>query len=410
MINKNLTVLEKRFYSDSQEFQTSLSRTMATTQLVRSIPAFACGIFVYARSAENKIFISNNPSRFLDRRLKLLAPIVLVQFVIFKQQIKKIIMSNTKGLKTVQFNNHNIKIIEYKGQQYISGPDIERSLEYQKQGKVAEIYNRYKDEFDPEMSIILDTPDLGVSRKSSNCNFQTISDSDLKLRKNNLRCNIRYYNRRGAYLIAMLSRTKTAKNFRKWVLDILENKTVADLTANQKPEFLTPAGFKIYNKKQSDTLIFNKTPLETVTINNEEWITSFSLAKLLNYRDLPSINNLYYNNKDKFNSLLAQKVNSISISRKNEPFIVPVRVFSLLGAHLMISLTKMPNSKEIQNWLLEKIESSINQNKKEPPFDISSSLNELRDNIDNIEYRYYKKMCELKGNEKIKDQINKSND
>ena len=124
-------------------------------------------------------------------------------------------MNRIKPLKTVKFNKSNIEIFNYNGQQYIAGADIERALGYKSQGKVSKIYNKYKDEFDSDMSISLKPK------------------SDLR-KNNNLKYTIRYYNRRGAYLIAMLSKTKIAKDFRKWVLDILENSQKPSIPIQQQ--------------------------------------------------------------------------------------------------------------------------------------------------------------------------------
>ena len=84
---KNLTLNSSHNYLDDQEFRTSILTAMATTQPLNKGTSVPKSIFFYARSAENKIEISNNPSRSVNRRSKLLAPSFLVCFTILEQQL-----------------------------------------------------------------------------------------------------------------------------------------------------------------------------------------------------------------------------------------------------------------------------------------------------------------------------------
>lgn len=100
--------------------------------------------------------------------------------------------------KIVEFNNHNIELINHNGQLYMTGSQIGEVLEYEDAAKaVHNIYTNHKDEFGEDMSCTLKTRVNGVNRLS------------------------RVYNREGAWLIGMFARTPKAAEFRKWVLKVL---------------------------------------------------------------------------------------------------------------------------------------------------------------------------------------------
>lgn len=108
----------------------------------------------------------------------------------------------------VQFNNHNLEIINKNGQRYFSAPQIGAALGYGRSDKITQIYTRHADEFTPDMS---DTLKLRLSR--------------------NLETEVRVFSLRGCHLLAMFSKTPVAKEFRRWVLDLIEqqNRTVSKM-------------------------------------------------------------------------------------------------------------------------------------------------------------------------------------
>ena len=99
----------------------------------------------------------------------------------------------------VQFNNHSLEIINKNGQRYFSAPQIGVALGYNRSDKITQIYNRHSDEFTPDMS---DTLKLRLS--------------------GNLETDVRIFSLRGCHLLAMFSKTPVAKEFRRWVLDLIE--------------------------------------------------------------------------------------------------------------------------------------------------------------------------------------------
>ena len=81
---------------------------------------------------------------------------------------------------------------------WIPSTELSRALGYSRADAVTKIYDRNNDEFAHDMTKIIDNP--------QNPNLV-----------------LRVFSLRGAHLIAVFARTSVAKEFRKWVLDVLEN-------------------------------------------------------------------------------------------------------------------------------------------------------------------------------------------
>lgn len=115
----------------------------------------------------------------------------------------------------VQFNNHNIQIIERTNQLWLSSGDIALALGYEKTKSITNLYNNHKEEFDGMTEVIDSVTSNSMSRRQ------------------------RIFNREGAWLIGMFARTPKAAEFRKWVLKVLG--AVAD---NQLPAVPAPVDMK----------------------------------------------------------------------------------------------------------------------------------------------------------------------
>ncbi|MBY8252274.1 hypothetical protein KW526_06905 [Vibrio fluvialis] len=100
------------------------------------------------------------------------------------------------------FQNTHFDVIEQSNQIWLTAAQIGRALGYAREDSVSRIYDRNQDEFSNAMT---ETVKLTVSG-----NYQKT---------------VRIFSLRGAHLIAMFARTSIAKQFRKWVLDILEQET-----------------------------------------------------------------------------------------------------------------------------------------------------------------------------------------
>ncbi|WP_420275158.1 P22AR C-terminal domain-containing protein [Enterobacter asburiae] len=82
---------------------------------------------------------------------------------------------------------------------WLTSSDLAMALQYSNSRAVTMIYNKYADEFTNGMTQVLEVSTSGNYRKK-----------------------VRVFSLRGAHLIAMFARTPVAKDFRRWVLDILD--------------------------------------------------------------------------------------------------------------------------------------------------------------------------------------------
>ncbi len=111
-----------------------------------------------------------------------------------------------KGILTMSslalsFNEVNFSPVERDGQIWLTAGELARALGYAKANAVTQVYERNQDEFNQSMTQVIDNP------------------QSLNLR-------LRIFSLRGAHLIAMFSKTAIAKQFRKWVLDVLGREIV----------------------------------------------------------------------------------------------------------------------------------------------------------------------------------------
>ena len=103
------------------------------------------------------------------------------------------------------FHNTQFKVVDRNGQPWLRLFQIGSALGYSKPDLVGRIYQKHADEFTDGMTAIVKLPDLILQNGGAG-----------QMRE------IRIFSLRGAHLLAMLSRTKLAKEFRRWVLDILD--------------------------------------------------------------------------------------------------------------------------------------------------------------------------------------------
>lgn len=117
-------------------------------------------------------------------------------------------------MTTLTFQNTTLSVINQHNQTYFTANDLGLALGYVDAIRsVKQIYDRNADEFTPEMTALVEMPTAGGLQK------------------------VRIFSLRGAHLIAMFARTKIAKAFRKWVLDVLDEevkKSTALLTPEQQ--------------------------------------------------------------------------------------------------------------------------------------------------------------------------------
>lgn len=106
-------------------------------------------------------------------------------------------------MNTLTFNEVNFNPVERNGQIWLTSTEIAKALGYSRTDKISNLYNRNKDEFTPTMTLVIDLVTKGFGSGNS-------------------KKPVRIFSLRGCHLIAMFARTDIAKQFRKWVLDILD--------------------------------------------------------------------------------------------------------------------------------------------------------------------------------------------
>lgn len=105
----------------------------------------------------------------------------------------------------------------------------------------------------------------------------------------------------------------------------------------------------------SNSLVFHNTTIQSVNHNNQIWITSSELAKLLQYKSADSVTKIYNRNLDEFTRKMTE---TVKLTAPNN-LIQTVRIFSLRGAHLIAMLAKTEVAKEVRKWLLDLADKEI---------------------------------------------------
>ncbi|HHD9895366.1 TPA: BRO family protein [Klebsiella pneumoniae] len=111
--------------------------------------------------------------------------------------------------KELSFHNTNFAYMEMGGQVWLTAAEVGQALEYADDKAVQRIYSRHADEFTAQMT--------GVVKLTTPSGKQEA----------------RVFSLRGAHLVAMFARTPKAKEFRRWVLDILDREVAHSPIAKQ---------------------------------------------------------------------------------------------------------------------------------------------------------------------------------
>lgn len=102
-------------------------------------------------------------------------------------------------MRELTFGKCRIELITRDGELWARGNQIGLALGYKNPDlSIAKLYRSNADEFTESMTAVIDLPSAGGMQKT------------------------RIFSLRGAHLLAMFARTKVAKEFRRWVLDILD--------------------------------------------------------------------------------------------------------------------------------------------------------------------------------------------
>lgn len=112
-------------------------------------------------------------------------------------------------MHALAFHNTQFDITDRNGQPWLRSFQIGSALGYKNpSADMAKLYDRNADEFTSSMTALVELDTAGGKQQ------------------------VRIFSLRGVHLLAMLSRTKVAKEFRHWVLDVLEG--IAEVPAAAK--------------------------------------------------------------------------------------------------------------------------------------------------------------------------------
>ena len=119
----------------------------------------------------------------------------------------------------LSFNEVNFSPVEQNGQIWLTAVELAKALGYAKSDAVTQVYERNKDEFNASMTLTLKLRVKGFGNGNSE------KES-------------RIFSLRGCHLIAMFSKTAIAKQFRKWVLDVLDREVGQSVVKTHKSRAL----------------------------------------------------------------------------------------------------------------------------------------------------------------------------
>ncbi|HGH4650514.1 hypothetical protein ASV14_23040 [Enterobacter cloacae subsp. cloacae] len=133
------------------------------------------------------------------------------------------LLSNESGKESIDVNsvqNNELTFqqtafhpVSHNGEIWLTSSELAAALGYKKSDAVTQIFSRYHDEFTENMSTTLK---MSVVRKTGVVDIP-----------------VRVFSLRGCHLIAMFATTKVAKDFRRWVLDILDREVQHSPIAKQ---------------------------------------------------------------------------------------------------------------------------------------------------------------------------------
>ncbi len=106
-------------------------------------------------------------------------------------------------MSNLTFNNTELTVISQNNQFCLTSTSLAQALGYKDAKSISRIYQRNSDEFTSSMTRV-----VKLTTSNKNNELEHIQ--------------ARIFSLRGCHLIAMFSRTKVAKEFRKWVLDLLD--------------------------------------------------------------------------------------------------------------------------------------------------------------------------------------------
>ncbi|AOZ48902.1 BRO-N domain-containing protein [Chromobacterium vaccinii] len=98
----------------------------------------------------------------------------------------------------LSFQEVEFDVVDIHNRPWLRGQQISVALGYSRADQASDLFNRNADEFTEDMTQVVDLQTAGGSQS------------------------VRIFSPRGCYLLGMFARTERARDFRRWVLDVLE--------------------------------------------------------------------------------------------------------------------------------------------------------------------------------------------
>ncbi|CAD6037365.1 BRO-N domain-containing protein [Escherichia coli] len=136
------------------------------------------------------------------------------------------------------FHDTRFNVVEHNSQIWLSSKEIAQALGMNRANGATQIYHRYADEFNESMT------------ESLNLRLSGSGGGELTRKT-------RIFSLRGAHLIAMFARTPVAKEFRRWVLDILD-KEIKQQSQEPPAPAIDVMNFDIYQTVRNGKVTFVK--------------------------------------------------------------------------------------------------------------------------------------------------------
>ncbi len=166
---------------------------------------------------------------------------------------------------SLSFKDINFQITDINGQPWLRSPQIAVVLGYNRADRINEVYAHNADEFTDSMTQVIELPTAGGKQQ------------------------VRVFSLRGCHLLGMLARTKVAKEFRRWVLDVLEKEVSGSMKPQSERKAL-PSG--LTREQQAEVKALHNILLQSVPFEKQKAlaITLWSAVKSkfkVGYRDVP---------------------------------------------------------------------------------------------------------------------------
>ncbi|SER86183.1 Prophage antirepressor [Azotobacter beijerinckii] len=153
-------------------------------------------------------------------------------------------------MQALVFRDTQFDITDRNGQPWVRANQIGLALGYKNpELSIAKLYRSNADEFTEQMTALIDLPTNGGIQQ------------------------VRIFSLRGAHLLAMFARTEVAKEFRRWVLDVLDGLSTPE-SAPVGPVPVEPIH-----------LTYNDRPFRIVPEGAALWFVAVDVARALDMRD-----------------------------------------------------------------------------------------------------------------------------